>query len=84
MNGECLTKNVIYQAKIVTNQPEPESHTYVGLSVNFKDRYRNHKQSMENRKYGNSTTLSKLVWDLKDKNKAVSQNGDQVEYLALG
>ena len=68
LNGECLTKNVIYQAKIVTNQPKPESHTYVGLSVNFKDRFRNHKQTMEKRKYGNQTTLSKFVWDLKDKN----------------
>ena len=37
LNGECLTTNVIYQAKIVTNQPKPESHIYLGLLVNFKD-----------------------------------------------
>ena len=67
MNGECLTENVIYQAKIVTNQPKPETHTYVGLSVNFKDRFRNHTQSMDKRKYGNQTTLSKFVWNLKDR-----------------
>ena len=63
-----MTENVIYQAQIVTNQPNQETHTYVGLSVYFKDRFRNHKKSMENRRYGKETTLSKFVWNLKDNN----------------
>ena len=68
LNGDCQAENIIYQASIVTNQPQPESHTYVGLSVYFKDRYRNHTQSLRNRRYGNQTSLSRFLWDLNDKN----------------
>ena len=35
----------------------------------FKERYRNHVKSFQNKKYSNETELSKHIWDLKEKNK---------------
>ena len=41
---------------------------YIGLTEKeFKTRYNGHKQSINNKKYKNSTTLSTYVWELKDK-----------------
>jgi hypothetical protein len=46
LNGECLTDNLIYQASVVTAQPNPETHTYIGLTANqFKSRLGNYKKS---------------------------------------
>ena len=33
----------------------------------FKTRFRNHEQSLRNKKYASSTALSKYIWDLKEK-----------------
>ena len=43
-----------------------EKKVYIGLTENaFKQRYSNHMQSIRDEKYGNSTELSKYVWQLK-------------------
>ena len=69
LEGKCLTKNLIYQATVVTNptQPNPEKHTYIGLSATqFKMRLANHKKSFKHEKYKNETTLSQFIWKLKE------------------
>ena len=68
MNGKCLEKDIIYQATIVTDQPKPETHTYIGLTATkFKDRFANHQTSFTSQRYRNATTLSIFIWDLKEK-----------------
>ena len=69
LDGKCLLNNVVYQATVVTAQPNPEHHTYIGItSTAFKTRYANHKKSMTHEKYRTETELSELVWDLKNRN----------------
>eukprot|EP00794_Sanderia_malayensis_P007476 gene7476-biopygen6026 len=69
LNNNCLTSSIIYNAKVTTNEDTTEKN-YIGLTEGtFKKRYTQHKQSFRNRRYANSTELSKYIWDLKDKNK---------------
>ena len=47
-----------------------ETNLYIGLTEHpFKQRYSNHMQSIRHEKYGNSTELSKYVWQLKKEGK---------------
>jgi hypothetical protein len=69
LNGKCREKNIVYQATV---QPIDSNgtniDTYIGLTENeFKVRYRNHKQSFNNKALKNATELSKHVWKLKDR-----------------
>ena len=64
MNGECLTKNVIYQATVESNKG---NETYIGLTGDqFKTRFRNHTASFKDKNKRNATELSKYIWSLKD------------------
>ena len=48
----------------------PNLPNWVYLSVaegNWKQRFYNHKKSIKNKSYGNDTTLSSSLWDLKEK-----------------
>ena len=67
LGGQCLAKNIIYQAKVTVNSPEPEDHYYVGLcSTTFKERLANHNQSFKKEKLRTKTALSEFIWDLKE------------------
>ena len=69
MSGFCLTDKIIYQASVVTTQPNPTTHTYIGLTANdFKSRLGNHKKSFNHYRYRNETTLSQFIWNLKGEN----------------
>ena len=48
VQGKCLEENVIYQAKVKTNNSE---ETYIGLTSNtFKSSLGNHRKAMKNEK----------------------------------
>ena len=67
LGGICLEKEIVYKAEIHT---ENKSYSYIGLTANtFKERYRNHISSFNNKKYEHHTSLSKHVWNLKTQNK---------------
>lgn len=68
LNGQCLSSNIIYMAEITTeNQPRPKMY-YIGASkTQWKDRLYNHRCSFNQRDYKNKTTLSKYIWELKEK-----------------
>ena len=69
LDGNCRASNVIYQATLKTLEDPPTVETYVGLtSTEFKDRFRNHKTSINNRNHRKATTLSVKIWELKDEN----------------
>ena len=41
---------------------------YLGIAEgNFKQQYYNHEKSFRNQKYANETSLSKYIWEMKDK-----------------
>ena len=65
LNNMCLTKDLVYQAEVITKE-DNDIKTYIGMTATtFKDRYRNHKKSFEDIKHENDTELSKHVWKLK-------------------
>ena len=65
LQGKCLLDNLVYQAKVKTQN---ESETYIGLtSTSFKVRLGNHKKSFNNETYRSNTSLSSYIWGLKDK-----------------
>ena len=64
MNGECLTKCIVYKASIKTSE---NTSVYYGASEGeFKTRFNNHTKSFKHSKYRNGTELSKLIWKLKE------------------
>ena len=67
LNGQCLAKEVVYQATITTTE---STETYVGLTATeFKTRWRNHQMSFKHESKKNDTELSKHLWQLKDQKK---------------
>ena len=67
LKGQCMTKCIVYQAAVKT--ASNKDITYIGLTDNsFKTRWYNHRQSFLNPKHRLSTELSKVIWDLKEKN----------------
>ena len=48
------------------NTQNREQKQYIGMTENdLKGRYNMHKQSFNNSKFKNSTSLSKYIWELK-------------------
>ena len=69
MGGNCLLKNIVYQAKIT---PHPnfknfKEETYIGLtSTTFKARLANNKSCFKNISKRNSCKLAEHIWKLQD------------------
>ena len=48
LDGECMTPSTIYKATVTSTNREPKA--YIGMTEsNFKSRFRNHKQSFNNK-----------------------------------
>ena len=56
VNGRCKEENVVY--KVTVNMLE-NSKTYIGSTVNFKDRFNQHQSSFRLHKYKNNISLSR-------------------------
>ena len=61
VNGRCKEENVVY--KVTVNTLE-NSKTYIGSTVNFKDRFNQHQSSFRLHKYKNNTALSTYIWSI--------------------
>ena len=69
LNGQCLTKPVIYQAT-VTTEDDGSKETNIGLTKNvFKERFNGHKTTFRHSNKRNNTELSKYVWKLKEQER---------------
>ena len=67
LGGQCLRKNIIYQATVT--QEDQTKDTYTGLcSTDFKKRLGRHTHTMKDESI-QQTSLSKFTWSLKRKNK---------------
>ena len=68
LDGECLSKNIIYQAT-VKNKINNVEENYLGLTGDpFKLRFGNHKKSFNHENYSTDSTLSSHIWKLKREN----------------
>ena len=64
--GKCLTKNVVYEATVTTNDT---TQKYIGMtSCAFKTRFDQHSASFRHKEKMNSTKLSSHIWKLKETN----------------
>ena len=69
MNGECLASNIVYEARLTSDEPNSSEKVYIGIAeTTFKKRFSNHKKTFNHAKYKNETELSKEVWKIKDMN----------------
>ena len=70
LEGKCRTEDVIYKC-IATTTGHPQK-AYLGTAEGeFKLRFYNHKKSFKDRHYTNETSLSKYMWEMKDKYNVV-------------
>ena len=60
MRGNCISGPIVYRATVEDRRGA--KHTYIGSTVNFKDRFRNHTKSFRDIRYSTETTLSGFVW----------------------
>ena len=66
MPGECLKKDVIYQATVTPENSDLPTETYVGLTSNtIKQRISFHYSTFNHEHHEKSTALSKHIWLLK-------------------
>ena len=64
IDGACLTKSIVYMAEVTKQNREQKQ--CIGMTENdFRGRYNMHKQSFNNSKHENSTSLSKYIWKMK-------------------
>ena len=78
LNGECLTKGIVYQAEV---KADDQTKPYIEMTEHpFKTRYNVHKQSFRNQKYQHSTALSKHIWELKNRGKSYEINWSIIKH----
>lgn len=66
MNGNCLTKNVIYKCPVSPRTTTTKQQAYLGLAEGeWKQQYYNHTKSFRNAKHKNDMELSSYLWELK-------------------
>ena len=66
LDGNCQQNDVIYKC-IASTSVNPDKLYLETAEGEFKKRYYNHNKSFRHRSYANKTTLSKYVWEIKDK-----------------
>ena len=72
LDGNCLLDNMVYQASVSDVSNLGTEETYIGMTGDtFKHRVKNHEKSFKHRKYEKETSLSKYIWNQKDKNTEV-------------
>ena len=65
LDGMCLSGSIVYNASVTSNG---ETKVYTGATQpEFKKRFRNHTHSFSNRAKETDTTLSRYIWQLKDR-----------------
>ena len=65
LENKCLTPRVIYEADVITLNTSRKF--FIGLSIPpFKECYNNHKRDFRNKRYKESTELSKYIWSFQE------------------
>ena len=66
LDGLCQTNDIIYKC-VVSTKIMPEKVYLRTAEGDFKKRYYNHRKLFKNRLYECDTTLSKYIWEIRDK-----------------
>ena len=79
MNGNCLSEDTLYSAKLTSNIPNYTPTEYLGMSAPpWKQRLGNHKLEFNHKKYV-KCEIAKEVWNIKD------QGGDyNIQWRIIG
>ena len=68
LNGECLTKNALYEGTVTSTLRNYGEKVYKGITYNeMKIRIGNHEKDFRDEQYKNATELSKEVWRIKER-----------------
>ena len=68
LNGQCQSQDIIYKCTVSTSI-NPDK-VYLGTAEgDFKKRYYNHTKSFCIKRYINETSLSKHIWEIKEKHQ---------------
>ena len=71
LDGACLTRNVLYEAKVTSAIQNYGERVYIGITEPpFKERYANHLKSFAHKKYSAETELLKEIWKIKELNES--------------
>ena len=74
LENKCLSTSLVYKACVYADE-NTEVKNYIGLTEGtFKQRFNGHHLSFRNKKYANSTELSKHIWKLKNSGKDQNTN----------
>ena len=66
LHGHCQVTNIIYKCTVLS--PDKPKTVYLGTAEgDFKKRLYNYRKSSNNETSANDTTLSKYIWELKEK-----------------
>ena len=67
LEQKCLTTNIVYKAKVTSNNGNYQEKVYFGsCESTFKKRFSNHKKSFNLNEYKNETELSNEIWRIKN------------------
>ena len=67
LEQKCLTRNIVYKAKVTSNNQNDQEKGYFGLcETTFKKRFPNHKKSFNLKEYQNETELSNEIYQIKN------------------
>ena len=84
VNNQCLISDVIYKAEVhscTRSIDNNKLYKYVGAtSTTFKNRFTNHTHSFKHDRFSNSTSLSRLIHELKDKGINYKMEWDIVKF----
>ena len=70
LNGQCQVTDIIYKCTVLS--PDKRNKVYFGTAEgDFKKRFYNHWKSFNNEANANDTTLSKYIWELKEKSNLI-------------
>ena len=68
LNGQCQSQEIIYKCTVSTSI-NPDK-VYLGITEgDFKNRYHKRTKSFRNKRYTNDTSLSKYIWEIKEKHQ---------------
>ena len=82
--NRCQTKCIIYQANTACDIDGYKQKCYLGsCETTFKDRFENHKKSLNHVKHKNDTELSKEFWEIKKRNRTPKITSKITEYAVL-
>ena len=72
LEGKCRSEDIVYKCA-VTATGHPRKFYLGSAKCDFEQSYCNHKMLFKIREYEKETSLSKYIWEMKDKHNTTPQ-----------